>query len=376
MCWPPRSAPWIDSSMALLRCSSSDRRTVSFAPDSSATVWTSSPSQKVNPAASARMRPRASPRAPNSRWVVMVGQWPGLSCLARCSRRISQRRHWRSITCWMLLALGSMSTPSGGADGGESSSSPNTAQVLRSERIRRGRGNRGIPFSGCVLSRSPARGSDSALGHSLRVVLQVGCHGVVPAVQISEEGDRRHDLDDLPVVEVLPQLVEVGRRCLVRDRRRLPGEPQRRALLFTEERARLELPDAANFLVLGAVDAREIGHVRLTITAARGLTGDEAHEHLQLFLNRALVEDRPVQLHEGLGDGGAARHREDAVGKEPARRRIVLETLAELRNFIARKRLYVSHRFPTSRRPRSLDKTRTIQSSGIVARGYVPPSRV
>src|SRR3990172_12621610 len=75
------------------------------------------------------MRPRASPRAPNSRSMVMMGQWTGLSCLARCSRRISQRRHWRSIICWMLLALGSMSTPSGGADGGESSSSPNTAQA-------------------------------------------------------------------------------------------------------------------------------------------------------------------------------------------------------------------------------------------------------
>src|SRR3990172_3657579 len=48
--------------------------------------------------------------------MVMMGQCAGFSRWARCSRRISQRRHCRSTTCWMLLALVSMSPPCGSAE--------------------------------------------------------------------------------------------------------------------------------------------------------------------------------------------------------------------------------------------------------------------
>jgi len=73
------------------------------------------------------------------------------------------------------------------------------------------------------------------------------------------------------------------------------------------------------------------------------LARDEADQHLQLFVDRALVKDRPVQVHEGLGDGGPTRHSEEGVGNEPSRAGVVLEAILELRNLIAGKRLHVSH---------------------------------
>ena len=58
--------------------------------------------------------------------------------------------------------------------------------------------------------------------------------------------------------------------------------------------------------------------MRLAITAARYLARDEAHEHLQLFGNRALVKDGFVELHKRPHDVRPSRHRLDAVGREAA----------------------------------------------------------
>ena len=58
--------------------------------------------------------------------------------------------------------------------------------------------------------------------------------------------------------------------------------------------------------------------MRLAVTAAGNLAGDEADQHLQLFSDGPLVQDGLVELHERAHDIGTPRHRLNAVGREAA----------------------------------------------------------
>ena len=69
----------------------------------------------------------------------------------------------------------------------------------------------------------------------------------------------------------------------------------------------------------------------LTVPAAALLARHQADEHLELLLHRTFVENRLVQIHEGLRNSRPALHGEDAVRHEAAGRLVVLEAFAELR---------------------------------------------
>src|SRR6187431_181821 len=94
-----------------------------------------------------------------------------------------------------------------------------------------------------VLARLPADRADRALGDFNCALFECRCHGVVPSVEVAEQGDGGHDLDNLPVVEVLLQFLEVVCGRLVRNERGTVAKAQRGTLRRREERACLELPD-------------------------------------------------------------------------------------------------------------------------------------
>lgn len=81
-----------------------------------------------------------------------------------------------------------------------------------------------------MLARLPPHRPDGALGHFHRQRLEFGGHRVVPSVEVTEQGDRSDDLDDLAVVEVLLQRVEVGLRGFVRLLRGFQRQPDGGAL--------------------------------------------------------------------------------------------------------------------------------------------------
>ena len=175
------------------------------------------------------------------------------------------------------------------------------------------------------------------------MLFEIRRHRVVPAVEVAEQRDGGHDLDDLAIIEVPAQLGEILRRRFVRHQRRPVRQPQRSTLGVAEQSGGLELPHGRNLFIGAVIDTRQVGHMRLAVAAAGGLAGDEADEHLQFLGHRALVQHRLVQGHEGRGNRRTPRHGQDAVRDESACARVMREALGELRHGLARQWCHMGH---------------------------------
>ena len=130
-----------------------------------------------------------------------------------------------------------------------------------------------------VFAHRPGRRGEHPSGDGARMVFERSRERVVPAIEIAEQGDGRHDLDHFGVIEVRAQV------SMSASSTALGVMPARKAMRSAARSAALNRwrlsPTRPRSLVRRLVQAGQIGHVGLAIPASRREAGRGREQHLQ-----------------------------------------------------------------------------------------------